>query len=152
MSDTDSVVAAREIDRFDSVVQIGVASSRVIAVSFPASVPPDATTDHELLDRIAAYATGSEESFDDVSVAFTVPSDQRAVLDTLRDVPYGRSVDPGTLARTAPGVDGDDAETVRAALNANPAPLVVPDHRVRGVSGATPTRIASVCRDLEGIA
>ncbi|MFB6194003.1 MAG: MGMT family protein [Halobaculum sp.] len=147
----DAVVAARDVPRFDCAVQIGVASSRVIAVSFPDSVPEDATRDHPVLDRIERYADGAEESFTDVSVAFTVPGDHRAVLEAVREIPYGRTVDPGTLARTAAGVDGDDGETVRAALDANPAPLLVPDHRVRGVRGATPTRIAAVCREIEGV-
>ena len=148
---TAGVVAARRIEPLDAVVQIGVASSRVVGVSFPGSVPDGASEDHPLLDRIAEYCAGTEETFDDVSVALLLDGDQRAVLEAVRNVPYGRTIDTKTLARTAAGVESDDTETVHGALRSNPAPLLVPDHRVRGIEGATPSRIASRLRSLEGI-
>lgn len=147
----DAAILAREYEAVGPV-QIGIASSRVIAVSFPATVPDDAVTEHPLLDRLGEYFDGVETTFSDEPVAFTVPTDQRTVLESTREIPYGKTVDVETLARTAAGVDADDTDTVRAALRANPAPILVPDHRVRGVDGATPPRVASVCRSIEDAA
>ncbi len=147
----DSVIAARRIDELDSVVQLGIASGRVVGVSFPASVSDDATTTHPLLDRIESYCGGAETTFTDVSVALLVDGDERAVLESVRSVPYGRTIDTQTLARTAAGVESDDAETVHAALRRNPAPVFVPDHRVRATQGTTPTGIAATLRSVEGI-
>lgn len=147
----ESVIAARQIDELDSVVQVGVAGDRVVGVAFPGSVPDDAVNDHALLDRIERYCGGTEDEFQDVSVALLLDGDERAVLDAVREIPYGRSIDTETLARTAAGVASDDAETVQRALRESPAPLLVPDHRVRGAMGATPSGIASTLRTIEGI-
>ena len=141
---------ARQSDRLGRAVQLGVASGRVLGVSFPAEVPPDAETDHPLLDRVFDYLDGAEDDFDDADVALTVPTDQRRVLEALRKVPYGRTVSVEKLVGLA-GFDTDseeDRRTVETALRENPVPLFVPDHRVRG-GGATPPEVAETLRDLE---
>jgi len=144
-------VYARESAVLDRPVQIGVASGRLISLSFPDSVPPDAGDDHPLLDRVFDYLDGAGGSFDDVEVALTLPTDRREVLASLRTVPHGRTVSAGKLASLS-GLDPDeeaDAGTVRAALRENPVPVVVPDHRVRDAPGATPEDVAETLRDLE---
>ncbi|UIP00895.1 MGMT family protein [Halobaculum sp. CBA1158] len=150
----DTGVFAREFDALGRAVAIGVASGRVISVSFPESPPSDTGPDHPLLDRIGDYLAGDEDDFADVAVAITVPTDQREVLESIRNVPYGESIDLGRVAKLTAGLDhedDDDLETVRAALAANPVPLVVPDHRVSGVGGATPGSLAERLRSIEGV-
>jgi methylated-DNA-[protein]-cysteine S-methyltransferase len=144
----DAGIFARSFE--DCVVEIGVASGRVVGVSFPDEVPDDAASDHALLDRVEAYLRGEADHFDDVQVALTVPTAQRSVLEAVRNVPYGETISVERLARLA-GLgpeDGGDIETVEAALRENPVPLFVPDHRVEGPS-ATPERVARLFRAVE---
>jgi methylated-DNA-[protein]-cysteine S-methyltransferase len=141
MSDAAGIYA-RESSYLDRYVQLGVAGERVLAVSFPTTLPKEADTDHPLLDRIDAYLEGDEVDFADVTVALTVPTDQRQVLETIREIPYGDQVSVEQLTGMTPGLDpedDDDRRLVRTALDGNPAPLFIPDHRVRdGPSGAPP--------------
>nr|WP_101296722.1 MGMT family protein [Halegenticoccus soli] len=147
----DTGIYARESAALGRAVQIGVASGRVISVSFPESVPEDAESDHPLLDRVFDYVGGAEDDFEDVAVALTVPTEQRRVLDAVRNVPPGETVSVELLARAA-GLDADDEgdlATVREALSENPTPIFVPDHRVRDASGATPPDVAERLRAVE---
>ncbi|GAB3679585.1 MGMT family protein [Salinarchaeum chitinilyticum] len=148
-------IYARSVPPLEATVQLGVASGKLIQCSFPEQADENAVDDHELLDRIEAYASGeTEDDFRDVEIALTVPTDQRTVLQTLRTVPYGESTSVDSLVRRTPGLDpdGDDApETVRSALANNPIPLVLPDHRVTGGYGATPGPVRSRLRAIENI-
>ncbi|WP_096393057.1 MGMT family protein [Halorubrum trapanicum] len=148
-----SGVFAREFDEIGRTVQVGFAGGRVISVSFPAEPPGDADGDHDLLDRIEAYLGGERDEFAEVALGLTVPTDQREVLESLRSVPYGEEVSVSRLARLA-GFDPDDAddlETVTGALNDNPVPVLLPDHRVSGGPYATPGEVRDVLRSVEGI-
>ena len=71
---------------------------------------------------------------------FTVPVDlsglpafQRRVLETLRRVPYGRTITYGRLASEAGRPRA--ARAVGQAMAHNPVPLIVPCHRVVASSG-----------------
>lgn len=144
-------IYARESPLLDRAVQLGIASGRVISVSFPQEVPEDAESDHPLLDRVFDYLHGEEDQFQDVDLALTVPTEQREVLDATRNIPYGETIDVERVARLA-GLDPDEQDdlmTVRTALQENPAPIFIPDHRVDGASGATPPDVAEKLRDLE---
>ena len=148
----DAGIYSRESEYLDRYVQLGFASDRVLAVSFPNA--PDGSDDHPLLDRIEAYLEGERETFDDVTVALTVPTDQRTVLEATRTVPYGEQVSVERLARMTPGLDADsdeDHDAVRAALAANPAPLLIPDHRVRDGPSGAPPEVEQRLRSLEGL-
>ncbi|ERH13452.1 MAG: methylated DNA-protein cysteine methyltransferase [halophilic archaeon J07HB67] len=148
----DTGVVARYSDRLDRYVQVGTASGRVVAVSFPRTEPADASGDNAAMDRLFAYLDGTREAFDDVTVALTVPTPQRAVLEAARKVPYGETADGVQLARMAAGLDpddDDDRQTVQTALRENPVPVLVPDHRIEGVDGATPSAVADRLRTLE---
>jgi methylated-DNA-[protein]-cysteine S-methyltransferase len=143
-------IYARRSDRLDRVIEIGVASGRVVGVSFPDAVPADAEGDHPLLDRVFDYLDGTEEDFDDVDVVLTVPTDHRRVLEAVRKVPHGRTISVERVANIA-GLDGDDEDdrrTVETALVENPIPIFVPDHRVRA-RGATPPEVAETLREIE---
>ncbi|WP_229124864.1 methylated-DNA--[protein]-cysteine S-methyltransferase [Halapricum desulfuricans] len=147
-------IYARESDVLDRYVQIGVAGDRVLALSFPESPDAEADTDHPMLDRIEAYLEGEDDDFADVTVALTVPTDRRGVLETLREVPYGEEVSVEQLVRMTPGLDpesDEDRETVRTALVENPAPLLLPDHRVRDGPSAAPGDVADHLRRIEGL-
>jgi methylated-DNA-[protein]-cysteine S-methyltransferase len=147
-------VYARHSDRLGRAVEVGTAGGRVVAVSFPASVPDDAGESGAVLDQLFAYLDGEVDDFRDVTVALTVPTDQRAVLEATRNVPYGETVDLKRVTAMAAGLDADDDEdlsTARTALADNPVPVLVPDHRVRGANGATPPDVADRLRGIEGI-
>ena len=152
-SEPEAGIYARESTYLERYVQVGVAGGRVLSVSFP-EAPDDAGTDLPLLDRIQAYLEGSETDFSDVDVAMTMSTDQRDVLETVRGVPYGEGVSVRDLARMTPGLDPDDEEAgqlVRTALDENPAPLVIPDHRVRDGPSAAPPKVEQRLRSLEGL-
>ncbi|WP_327053043.1 MGMT family protein [Halomicrococcus gelatinilyticus] len=150
----DAGIYARESTYLDRYVQVGVASGRVLSVSFPREPDEEAADAHDLLDRIFAYLEGVEEDFADVQVALTLPTDQRSVLERVREIPYGDQIDVETLARMTSGVDHTDDEdlnVVRTALDENPAPLLVPDHRVRDGPSAAPPDVEQKLRSLEGL-
>jgi len=149
--DDDAGVFARESPLLGRAVQVGVAAGRAISVSFPESVPPDAATEHPVLDRIFAYLDGARTGVTDVEVALTVSAERRRVLEAVRSVPHGDTVDLAAVARMADldPEDGDDRETAVAALAENPIPIFVPDHRIEGARGATPADVAERLRDLE---
>lgn len=147
----DAGIYARESSVLGRCVQVGLASGRVISVSFPESLPADASEDHPLLDRVFDYLDGDVDEFDDVDTAITVPTDRRGVLEALQRVGYGETTTVERVARLA-GLDPEDeadAGTVRAALRENPVPIFVPDHRVEEARGATPEAVAATLRDLE---
>jgi methylated-DNA-[protein]-cysteine S-methyltransferase len=81
-------------------------------------------------------------------------TDQRAVLESVRDVGYGTEASVESLARMTPGLDADedaDQLLVREALQANPAPLLIPDHRVRDGPSAAPPVVEGKLGSLEGL-
>jgi methylated-DNA-[protein]-cysteine S-methyltransferase len=148
-----SGVFARTFDDLDRAVQIGFAGGRVISVSFPDERPADADGDHDLLDRVEAYLGGERDEFPEVALGLTVPTAQRDVLEALRTVPYGEEVSVSRLARLG-GFDPDDAddlEAVTGALDANPIPILLPDHRVAGGPHATPPDVRDALRAVEGL-
>lgn len=147
-------IYARESPFLERYVQLGIASGRVLSVSFPTAPDEEATTDHDLLDRVFAYLEGVEDEFQDVEVALTLPTDQRRVLERVREVPYGDQITVETLARMTSGIDhADEAglQTARTALAENPAPLLIPDHRIRDGPSAAPPPVEQKLRSLEGL-
>jgi len=151
--DETAGIYAREFPSLGRYVQLGIAGGRVLSVEFPESID-DASAEHELLDRIGAYLSGEPDEFADVTVAMTMPTDTREVLEAVRGVPYGESASLAQLTRMVPGRDPDeesDLTAVRDALRENPAPILLPTHRVRGAPGGAPADVAETLRSLEGI-
>ncbi len=145
-------VFAREFDALGRLVQVGVASGSVISVSFPIEPEVD-EGEAAVLDRIGAYLEGEETDLSDVAVALTVPTDQRAVLETVRAIPYGQAVGVDQVARMTAGLEDDEEglASVERALSANPVPILIPDHRVvDGPSGA-PREVVSTLQSREGL-
>ena len=149
-------VYSRELPGLDRHVQVGLAQGRVLSVEFPVEPDSEAVADpsHELLDRILAYFEGTCEKFDDITVALTMQTDHRAVLEAVETIPYGESASLEQVARMAATLDREDDEArqqVRDALAANPVPLLVPDHRVRDGPSAAPPVVVRACRAVEGL-
>ncbi|WP_049968604.1 MGMT family protein [Haloferax prahovense] len=148
-----SGIYARESSTLGRPVQVGVVSGKVINVSFPDSLPTDAESDHEHLDAVLAAIDRGETDLSSVPIGLTVPTDQRSVLESLRNVPQGETVDVALLVRMA-GLDPEDDDSkrvVREALAANPVPVVVPDHRVKDGPSAAPDDVVEALRKSEGI-
>jgi methylated-DNA-[protein]-cysteine S-methyltransferase len=152
--DGSSGIYARESTYLDRYVQLGIASGRVVSVSFPQSRADEAESEHQLLDRITDYLQGSDPEFEDVTIGLTVPTDQRAVLETAREIPYGEQLSVERLAGMTPDrnpENDEDLDLVRTALAANPVPIFVPDHRVRDGPSAAPPRVEQLLRSVEGL-
>lgn len=153
-TEAEAGIYARESGFLERYVQVGMASGRVISVSFPETPDEEAREGLPLLDRIQAYLEGDEDDFTDVDVAMTMPTDQRRVLEAVRGVPYGQQVSVKKLASLTPDLDADDDDDhqlVRTALAENPTPLVIPDHRVRDGPSAAPPEVEQRLRSLEGL-
>jgi methylated-DNA-[protein]-cysteine S-methyltransferase len=147
----DVGIFARESERLGRAVEVGIASGRVVGVSFPETVPADAGPEHPVLDRVFAYLDGEDDHLADVEIGLTVPTEHRRVLEAARNVPHGETVSLDRVIRMA-GLDPDesaDVETARTALAENPVPLVVPDHRVRDAPGGAPASVAERLREIE---
>lgn len=145
-------IYAHESAFLDCYVQLGIAGDRVVSVSFPEDAPEDASDEHPLFDRVDAYLDGAEDDFDDITVGLTVPTDQRAVLEAVRNVPYGDQITVETLVTMVSGRDPEseeDRQLARTALAENPVPLFVPDHRVRNAPSGAPDSVLRRLRELE---
>ncbi|MSP24375.1 MAG: methylated-DNA--[protein]-cysteine S-methyltransferase [Myxococcales bacterium] len=87
-----------------------------------------------LLDGLARMLAGERVEFEDEPLDDSTCSKfQRAVYRELRRVPWGETVDYGTLAARVDRPHG--ARAVGQALRKNPFPLVVPCHRVLASTG-----------------
>jgi len=148
--DTAAGIFARESPYLDRSVQFGVAGERVISVSFPWEADDETGSAHDLLDRIDAYLQGERETFADVTVALTVPTDRRAVLETVGEIPHGDQASVEQLARMTPEDEGD-AALIRETLADNPVPLLIPDHRVRDGPSGAPADVEQKLRAVEGL-
>ena len=152
--DDPSGIYARESSHLDRYVQLGIAGDRVVSVSFPPSPENDAAAEHPVLDRIQAYLRSEEEDFADVTIGLTVPTDRRAVLETVREIPYGEQLSVERVTGTVADLDpenGEDTDLVRTALDENPVPLLIPDHRVRDGPSGAPSPVEQRLRSVEGL-
>lgn len=142
--------AARS-DALERWIQLGVASGRMIHVSFVDADPGADGDDHPVLERLLAYAdAGAVDDFRDVPIGLTVATDVRRVLETVRDIPYGDQWPLARIVERTPAMAGDEDAAI-AALAENPVPVLVPDHRVDGATGATPPAVRDALRAREGI-
>ncbi len=152
--DETAGIYARDIPFLGCAVQIGLAQERVLSVDFPSTAPAEAESEHPLLDRIAAYLEGTEDDFSDVTIALTVPTDQRKILEVVREIPFGEQVSVEQLARMTAEFDPDDEAdltVIREALDGNPAPILIPDHRVRDGPSGAPAGVEQKLRAIEDL-
>lgn len=150
----DAGVYARESTFLDRYVQLGVAQGRVLSVEFPYEPDSGAETEHDLLDRVEAYLQGEKDDFADVTVALTMATDKRDVLEKVREIPYSDSGTVRQVTMMVPGrspEDEGDLTAVQDGLAANPAPIFIPTHRVTDGPSGMPSDVASKLRAVEGI-
>jgi methylated-DNA-[protein]-cysteine S-methyltransferase len=83
--------------------------------------------------QLTQYFAGQRRSFDLPLAAVTGTAFQQAVWQALRDIPFGSTSSYGELAARI----GNPAavRAVGAAVGRNPLSIIVPCHRVIGVSG-----------------
>lgn len=89
-----------------------------------------------LVARIVAYAEGTEDAFQDVTLDLSGVSElQRRIYGHIRELGWGATTSYGAIARWL----GDVAlsRTVGTAMGQNPIPLIVPCHRVLAADGRT---------------
>jgi methylated-DNA-[protein]-cysteine S-methyltransferase len=92
---------------------------------FPAGSPPR---------QLQEYFRGTRTTFDVEVEPDSASEFDRLVWSRLREVPAGRTVTYGELARRA-GFAGA-ARAVGGAMHRNPIPIVIPCHRVIGQGGS----------------
>lgn len=116
-------------------LKLTVKDEHLIALDWTDDPAEDSAEDGDhLLDeaarQLAAYFAGVRQDFDlPLSPAGT--EFRQRVWAALRDIPYGATLMYGDVARqleTAPRAIG-------GACGANPIPIIIPCHRVRGTAG-----------------
>jgi methylated-DNA-[protein]-cysteine S-methyltransferase len=96
-----------------------------------------ATTSHPLAERLVAYFAGARESFAAVELDLDwCTGFQRAVLETIRRIPYGETATYGEVAALAGYPNAQRA--VGSVCAGNRFPLVIPCHRVVAAGGIGP--------------
>ncbi len=83
-------------------------------------------------EQLEAYFAGRLKTFD-LPLAPSGTPFQLAVLDELRQIPYGTTVSYGEIARRIGRPKA--VRAVGAANGRNPIPIIIPCHRVIGASG-----------------
>jgi methylated-DNA-[protein]-cysteine S-methyltransferase len=93
-----------------------------------------ASPNNELAARLRSYFRGARDSFADVAIELDGFTDfQRAIVETLRGIPWGEVVTYGELAALAGYPNAQRAAGSVCAHNR--FPLVVPCHRVVSSDG-----------------
>jgi AraC family transcriptional regulator, regulatory protein of adaptative response / methylated-DNA-[protein]-cysteine methyltransferase len=87
----------------------------------------------KLEKQLAAYFGGKLKDFD-LPLVFTGTDFQKSVWKRLREIPYGQTVNYGTIAAKLGSPSASRA--VGRANGSNPISIVVPCHRVIGKDGA----------------
>jgi methylated-DNA-[protein]-cysteine S-methyltransferase len=96
------------------------------------SAPPPAVQD--ALDRIVALFDGEPRDLSTVALDMDgIPPFHRRVYETARDIPPGRTLSYGEIAKQLGA--GRAARAVGQALGHNPFPIIVPCHRVLAAGG-----------------
>ena len=144
-----------EVDGW-GVGRLWLGGGRLLEHDLPVQADRSRELPHDLADRFRAYFRGARDDFADVELDldWCTPF-QRALLDTLRAVPYGELVTYGELAALAgrPGA----ARAAGTFCAGNRFALVVPCHRVvaaDGLGGYGSTGVGTKLRllRLEGVA
>ena len=119
-------------------------------------IRPDSARAADILAQVQAYLRGEIDRIEVPLDTRLLTPFQQEVLLRLRDIPRGRVITYGELARRI-GRDGA-ARAVGRALGANPLPLVLPCHRVvasdgtlGGFSSPGGVRDKAMLLEMEGV-
>jgi methylated-DNA-[protein]-cysteine S-methyltransferase len=94
-----------------------------------AAAPPPAIA--ALITDIARYLDGERIDFSAVPVDLSsLDPFRRKLYETMRALPWGTTTTYGALARTVGLTQWEGARDVGEAMGRNPAPIVIPCHRV----------------------
>lgn len=119
-------------------VSFGEGLERAMRREYPGAVMTPGETPEAVRETLAAYFAGDMAALDRTpwSLEGAVAGDgfQARVWRALADVPAGRTISYGEMARRAG--DPGAAQAAGVALNRNPIPLVLACHRVVGADGA----------------
>jgi len=112
------------------------AALRSIRRDYPNAVlAPDDSALLEIAEQVRAYIAGDLRVFSaELDLRGHMPF-ELAVWAAAARIPYGETRTYGWIAAQVGGGSGA-AQAVGAALGANPAPLIIPCHRVLGSDGA----------------
>lgn len=147
-----AAVSLPEKDRADT-------ERRLIAKSGSAGAAPPPAGIAALIADIQRYLAGERVDFSAVAVDLAQVDDfRRKLYAALRDVGFGRTTTYGELAKTLGLADWEGARDVGEAMGRNPAPIVIPCHRVLaagnklgGFSAYGGTRTKEKLLALEGV-
>jgi methylated-DNA-[protein]-cysteine S-methyltransferase len=114
-------------------IHCAVREGRLCALEFAERWPRRLAWLERRLGRLADYLAGHLDALSGVALELIGTPFQHRVWEALREIPAGRTVSYGELARTVSGPDA--ARAVGAANGANPIAVVVPCHRVAGADG-----------------
>jgi methylated-DNA-[protein]-cysteine S-methyltransferase len=107
------------------------AERHIGAKSKPEEPPPHIAA---VIAQARRYFAGEAVDFSDTELDLaSIDPFRRSIYDTLRKVRFGETVTYGELARRA-GAPGA-AQDVGIAMARNPAPLIIPCHRVLAAGG-----------------
>jgi methylated-DNA-[protein]-cysteine S-methyltransferase len=115
----------------ESLIQVGFQSGPR-PLRPPASWIADAAPFGAVIVQLSEYFAGERRRFD-LPLAPRGTEFQRRVWRALTDIPYGRTLSYGELARRIGKPSASRA--VGLANGANPLPIIVPCHRVIGADG-----------------
>ena len=114
-------------------VQLEVLGNRVRRVKLARERSPEAEPSHPYLERILSHLRTGRGDLRDIPLDLQVGPFEREVLEFLRDLPRGKTITYGEIARHLGRPRA--ARAVGRACARNPAPLVIPCHRVVPASG-----------------
>lgn len=113
------------------VSQTGVAGISFGETAYAGSRKPS-DLGNRAINELLEYFAGKRRAFD-VPLDLEGSDFQQAVWDQVRRIPYGRTATNADIAEAIGGSAG--FRTVGAAVKRNPAPIIVPTHRVIGANG-----------------
>ena len=104
----------------------------------------------DIVERLQRFAEGEATNFDDVCVSLAnVTKFQRSVLNHCRTLRWGETASYGTIARWVghPGA----ARAVGSTMAKNPAPIIIPCHRVVSAAGLGGFSAPGGCRTKQAL-
>lgn len=125
---------ARYSPDLDLFVTLIIKRDEVISVALSTDEPTRPYgTNHPYIDRLIAHLSTGRDDLRDIPVHFDMSIFDREVLEALREIPPGRVMTYGEVAHKIGRPNA--ARAVGSACARNPAPIIIPCHRVVPASG-----------------